>query len=154
MLSTSKSEPTRQLFRLSTFFLSRCGPPAGLDQALWTVRGWRECTSEGGVSMSVRAHLSCPLACDWPAMASMMASCEYMLIGVLYWAWTMVAFPPGPLTSMGLWVDKAESFRAMGLKLGKYSILLVSGWGVRCQWGIKRGSQAGGESEHLGIWEI
>lgn len=35
----------------------------------------------------------------------------------------MVAFPPGPLTSMGLWVDRAESFKAMGLKLGVYSTL-------------------------------
>lgn len=34
-----------------------------------------------------------------------------------------MAFPPGPLTSMGLWVDKAESFKAMGLKLGVYSKL-------------------------------
>lgn len=40
----------------------------------------------------------------------------------------MVAFPPGPLTSMGLWVDRAESFRAMGLKLGVYSTLSVT-WG-------------------------
>lgn len=56
-------------------------------------------------------------------MASMMASCEYMLIGVLYWACTMVAFPPGPFTSMGLWVDRAESFSALGLKLGVYSTL-------------------------------
>lgn len=72
-------------------------------------------------------HLSCPLACDCPAMASMMASCEYMLIGVLYWACTMVAFPPGPLTSMGLWVDRAESFSAFGLKLGVYSTLPRSG---------------------------
>lgn len=78
-----------------------------------------------GVSLLVWPHLSWPLACDCPAMASMMASCEYMLIGVLYWAWTMVAFPPGPLTSMGLWVDRAESFRAMGLKLGVYSTLSV-----------------------------
>lgn len=65
-------------------------------------------------------------------MASMMASCEYMLIGVLYWAWTMVAFPPGPFTSMGLWVDRAESFSAFGLKLGVYSTLSRSG--VRGQW--------------------
>lgn len=60
-------------------------------------------------------------------MASMMASCEYMLMGVLYWACTMVAFPPGPFTSMGLWVDSAESFRAFGLKLGVYSTLPTSG---------------------------
>lgn len=70
-------------------------------------------------------------------MASMMASCEYMLMGVLYWAWTMVAFPPGPFTSMGLWVERAESFRAMGLKLGVYSTLWVRGQrsaqrGFRC----------------------
>lgn len=81
-------------------------------------------------------HLSCPLACDCPAMASMMASCEYMLIGVLYWAWTMVAFPPGPFTSMGLWVDRAESFRAIGLKLGVYSTLWPPRSGVRGRWGV------------------
>lgn len=63
----------------------------------------------------------------------MMASCEYMLMGVLYWACTMVAFPPGPFTSMGLWVDRAESFRAFGLKLGVYSTLPRSG--VRGQGG-------------------
>ena len=46
-----------------------------------------------------------------------------------------MAFPPGPLTSMGLWVDRAESFKAMGLKLGEYSILSESVWGgVRGQW--------------------
>lgn len=40
----------------------------------------------------------------------------------------MVAFPPGPLTSMGLWVDRAESFKAMGLKLGVYSTLSERVW--------------------------
>lgn len=91
---------------------------------------WQMCRWNigGVVSLAVCSHPSCPLACDCPAMASMMASCEYMLIGVLYCAWTMVAFPPGPLTSMGLWVERAESFRAMGLKLGVYSTLSVSGW--------------------------
>lgn len=59
---------------------------------------------------------SCPLACACPAMASMMESCEYMLMGVLYWAWMMVALPPGPFTSMGLWVEMAVSFRTLGLK--------------------------------------
>lgn len=58
---------------------------------------------------------SCPLPCVCPAMASMMASCEYMLMGVLYWAWMMVALPPGPFTSMGLWVERAVS-RAPGPK--------------------------------------
>lgn len=28
----------------------------------------------------------------------------------------MVALPPKPFTSMGLWVDRAESFRTLGLK--------------------------------------
>lgn len=41
----------------------------------------------------------------------------------------MVAFPPGPRTSMGLWVDRAESFKAMGLKLGVYSTLSEPVWG-------------------------
>lgn len=71
---------------------------------------------------------SWPLDC--PAMASMMASWEYMLMGVLYWAWIMVALPPGPFTSMGLWVDRAVSFSAMGLKLGTYSLLSWSGRGL------------------------
>ena len=57
-----------------------------------------------------------PWAWACPAMASMMASWEYMLMGVLYCAWMMVALPPSPFTSMGLWVDRAESFRALGLK--------------------------------------
>lgn len=39
----------------------------------------------------------------------------------------MVAFPPGPFTSIGLWVERAESFRAIGLKLGVYSTLWVRG---------------------------
>lgn len=30
-------------------------------------------------------------------------------MGVLYWAWMMVALPPGPFTSMGLWDERAES---------------------------------------------
>lgn len=59
---------------------------------------------------------SLPWAWACPAMASMMASWEYMLMGVLYCAWMMVALPPSPFTSMGLWVDRAESFRALGLK--------------------------------------
>lgn len=75
----------------------------------------------GGVKMRKRRWwrssypASCPFPCVCPAMASMMASCEYMLMGVLYWAWMMVAFPPGPFTSMGLWVERAVS-RAPGLK--------------------------------------
>lgn len=32
-----------------------------------------------------------------------------MPMGVLYWAWMMVALPPGPFTSMGLWDERAES---------------------------------------------
>lgn len=54
----------------------------------------------------------------------------------------MVAFPPGPFTSMGLWVERAESFRAMGLKLGVYSML----W-VRSQIEQGRGSQVIGAVE-------
>lgn len=96
-----------------------------------------------------RPHLSCPLACDCPAMASMMASCEYMLIGVLYWAWTMVAFPPGPFTSMGLWVDRAESFRAFGLKLGVYSTLWPPRSGVSGPVGRVVGFRCWGEKEKL-----
>lgn len=44
----------------------------------------------------------------------------------------MVALPPGPFTSMGLCVDRAESFRTLGLKRSTYSVL---GWqpGVRFQ---------------------
>lgn len=38
----------------------------------------------------------------------------------------MVALPPGPFTSMGLCVDRAESFRTLGLKRSTYSVL---GWG-------------------------
>lgn len=49
-------------------------------------------------------------------MASMMESCEYILMGVLYWAWMMVALPPGPFTSMGLLVERAESISMLGLK--------------------------------------
>lgn len=41
-----------------------------------------------------------------------------MLMGVLYWAWMMVALPPGPFTSMGLWVEMVVSFRTAGLKPG------------------------------------
>lgn len=52
---------------------------------------------------------SWPEPCVCPAMVSMMASCEYMLMGVLYCAWMMVALPPGPFTSMGLWEERAES---------------------------------------------
>ncbi len=70
---------------------------------------------------------SLPLAWDWPAMASIIASWEYMLMGVLYCAWMMVALPPGPFTSMGLLVESAVSLRAIGLKLGRYSVL--------CEWG-------------------
>lgn len=80
----------------------------------------REGGGGGGVKMrKMRKRnsypASCPFPCVCPAMASMMASCEYMLMGVLYWAWMMVAFPPGPFTSMGLWVERAVS-RAPWLK--------------------------------------
>lgn len=84
---------------------------------------------------------SLPLAWAWPAMASMMASCEYMLMGVLYWAWMMVALPPGPFTSIGLWVDRAESFSAIGLKLGTYSWLSENMW-----------IMVGGENIIIGQW--
>lgn len=83
---------------------------------------WIESATEGTCLRSL------PLAWAWPAMASMMASCEYMLMGVLYWAWMMVALPPGPFTSIGLWVDRAESFSAIGLKLGTYSWLSENMW--------------------------
>lgn len=46
-----------------------------------------------------------------------------MLIGVLYWAWIIVAFPPRPFTSMGLCVERAESFRTLGLKRSVKSVL-------------------------------
>lgn len=46
----------------------------------------------------------------------------------------MVAFPPGPFTSMGLWVDRAESLRAMGLKLGVYSMLQGSEVSGSARW--------------------
>lgn len=72
---------------------------------------------------------SCPLTCVCPAMASMMESCEYMLMGVLYWAWMMVALPPGPFTSMGLWVEMAVSFRTPGWKLWLKPGLLGGGGG-------------------------
>lgn len=58
----------------------------------------------------------------------------------------MVAFPPGPFTSMGLWVDRAESFRAMGLKLGVYSTLPGGG-----QRSVGRGGDAG-VSGAIGGW--
>lgn len=64
-----------------------------------------------------------PWACAWPAIASMIASWEYMLMGVLYWAWMIVALPPRPFTSMGLCVDRAESFRTLGLKRSVKSLL-------------------------------
>merc|ERR1719244_995183 len=78
---------------------------------------------------------SWPLCWDCPAMASMMASWEYMLMGVLYWAWMMVALPPGPFTSMGLWVDRAESFRTPGLKFGIYS-MFPGALVITCWWGM------------------
>jgi len=86
------------------------------------------CRAQEEVEDAVRCtrsypDISLPLAWDWPAMASIIASWEYMLMGVLYWAWMMVALPPGPLTSMGLLVERAESFRAIGLKLDRYSLL-------------------------------
>lgn len=77
---------------------------------------------------------SWPLVCVCPAMASMMESCEYILMGVLYWAWMMVALPPGPFTSMGLLVERAVCFSTLGLKPA------LSGWeeeGKR--WGYKEG---------------
>lgn len=134
---------------------------AGLIIGMWCqVHEWRECIKDcgEGISLVVWPHPSCPLACDCPAMASMMASCEYMLIGVLYWAWTIVAFPPGPFTSMGLWVDRAESFRAMGLKLGVYSTLLVSGVsGWRRRWGgfrcRSKDERLTHEVKERGVWE-
>lgn len=81
--------------------------------------------------------ISCPLTCDWPAMVSMMASCEYMLMGVLYWAWMMVALPPGPFTSMGLWV---ESFSMLGLK----PVLMV----------VKEEGKQWGRGRRNGWWDI
>lgn len=73
-------------------------------------------------------------------MASMMASWEYMLMGVLYCAWMMVALPPSPFTSMGLWVDRAESFRALGLKRSS-----ALGEGSGGTWEGVRGREVKGE---------
>lgn len=70
-------------------------------------RSWRGGAEEKEGRSSYLA--SWPLPCVCPAMVSMMASCEYMLMGVLYCAWMMVALPPGPFTSMGLWEERAES---------------------------------------------
>lgn len=54
-----------------------------------------------------------------------------------------MAFPPGPFTSMGLWVDRAESFKAMGLKLGVYSTLSEQVEGVKGQWVKEEGFRCG-----------
>lgn len=74
----------------------------------------------------------------------------------------MVALPPRPFTSMGLWVDRAESFRTLGLKRSVKSVLGYARVrfhrgregkkGERCE--VKWGKHHWERSVHICSWHL